>query len=1504
MIYMDTQILDNEILFESLDYGAYILDYESGLFEENVKFAGAEFNKLHVRKVRLPDGKSNIIYLLSDTFDHTLEMVTSRNFIMPPSYKQFYYPWINYGMYNGRRYSFNVMREKDDRNNRIRTIAKLRPYMSKVLTTTPGNMFFCASDIYGAFKPLMEKFSVKKNYDGFYPQLTGVLKKLTPEGDPKLNGKPGNNMRVLMIDATHFAFNASGRVKENQTNPLFLFYLAYMRTRDMTKMGVDIDMLICAKNMFIKFNPSKMDTKGITNFRKALFRIMNADLDAYTAALPDEDKKEIEVTAKDHTIAAVVDKTLEPYTRMVSQSTKQVLANAVEEKIRKKAGEVAAIDKEIKAAQKDVAKKIGAPKSEEDAAKDLFTKSLPPEIQQSALHAQPGKRPLTAKQQQIFQNMSKYEPLGVRTGQLVVDDDDDDDFEKPIIDDDIEEVEDGIASDVQEVLTSDEEVVAEVLDEIQQQTAPLDNPKTSPISSARDKKLRDEQKKIVVKNSTIEEVLQRGSTNVPLQTEDKSKVLHTSNPNMKQIKFAYTDKTYLNELYVKDLVACFDMLKDKNSPFYITSIDIKDSSTTLEYKETWTVGLVDENGKKHTMRVDIPKFINDRFMLLNGTKYIILRQNFYNPLVKDTPDTVILTTNFNKITIQRKSTKSLATIERIFSLIKKTGDMKTFMTGDSSSGNVRYISSLEYDELSRRLFKFTSNGCEIYFSRDYIKENLSNQIPADIKGKEFYIGHEGKTPILINEDTGLDRQGRTIAEIIEQNLSDEYRAIYAAAKAPAQSMYVEGKLAGQFIPVVATLIVWEGLTRTLKRMGIAWRFDHNAKRVPKDTSGKKYIRFLNGVLEYEAKTFSELIMNGLVKMHPEKLNFEDFDTEVGYGDYIYSQWGTYNGITQLKNFYEFLIDPITKDVCRDYFFPDDPAGLLIYAVKMLSDNSYVSKANDNSYRTRSIEMIPAILYSCIAQQYNSYVKSGRRLPMTLNQRCVITKLVSDELKPVEGYSTLNPTTEMSKTHTISTKGYKGSNSDHSYDEEKRSYDPSAVGKIAISTSADANVGINRSLVVEPTISNARGYRDQVEDTGTLKDVNIFSPVELLTPGTARNDDPIRTAIATKQSQHVVPVADAAPALVSNGFDEAVQFHLSDDFVINAEEDGKVVDVNEELGFIVVEYKSGKTRAISTKPEVVKNSGGGFYVSNQLTPVYNKVGQRFHKDEPLAYHDKFFRYSKMNGLRYAIGPIVKMALMSSYNTYEDAGICTESLAERMKTSIVYQINGMFKRNNNILSICKIGDHVNIGDPLVKFDVSVEENELAKYLSKLNDDNAELLENETKNEVKADHAGKVIDIKVYTLLEPSNLSPTLGAVVQRYFDKGNSKKKFLELYDSSEGIMKAGYLLTDSTEPIHNRYNSIKGKKGIDVLIEFYIEHDDVMGVGDKVALYGPNKQIISEVIPKGYEPYSEFRPDEEISVMTSPGTIARRMTPSIIPVSAAMKIMIELKRKIQAEIKYR
>lgn len=1480
--------MQDGVRFESLDYGAYVMEYEEGSYKtENVRYATADFNRLYTRKVRLPDGRGNVIWILSNSLESAL--YTCTNMIVPGFYRRFFYPTWSMGTFMKRKYKFSLT-NKRERDAVVKEKSKFMMYQGKYVSQKfKENLVISADPIYTAVEPILSKLPIKRNYQEFFPEFVRILEGISPKkvmdsvdenGQPVKGKGPNWNNRILVIDCEAFSFKPSAPLGANKTNPLFLLYLAFLRHRDLSQTNIDVDMMICSKKMFMKFNPAKITKDKWQVFRRALFRIMDANLDDYTEQLSDEDKADLAESGEDKRVSNIVNNVVEPYTKNISGSTKAVLQHSVETQVRKRVAENKVKEAEIKNAQAEIQAKI-----HQDTSKpNSFKRSL----------AGVPEKKVDPRLGTLFQRIDgTYHSLTDFSG-IMIDDDD----ERPTDSDWEQEVED----DAQDVMINDPEVAEEVLDEIQDRVAPIRNNRAAPINSARDKKLREEQKQVVVGNETIEQILERDSSNVPIKVEDKSAVMHTSNKNMHQIRFANFDKTYIDELYMKDIVACFDILKDKEYPLYVTGVEVKDTSTNLDFKDTWTVTLKDTNNKKHTIKVDLPKFQNDRFMLINGTRYIVLKQNFYNPLVKDSPNVVILTTNHQKVTITRKGTKSLSSIDRIFRLIKRTGDQKMFITGDSSKSNMKYISTLEYDELSRRLFRFTTKQCQLCFSRDYILEHMEQDIPSDIKGDEFFIGTENGFPILINEDTGRDRRGRTIIEIIEENLPDNYRAIYNEIKSPKQAMYVDGKLCGKRIPIIATLIVWNGIRKTLDKMNIKWEFMPNVRRMPADSNTKHYIRFADGILEYESVMFAELIMNGLIQLHPENFKFDDFESEVGYGDYIYATWGSFNAITQLKRFNECLIDPITKQVCKDMMLPDDPSGLVIHAVKLLSDNACVSKASDTSYRVRSLEVIPVILYRELNKQYQLYV--DKNMPFTLKQNCVLSGLVNDS-NMVKAYSTLNPVTEMHDAYHISAKGYKGSNSEDAYrGEEKRSYDPSSVGKIAISTSADGNVGVNKSLVVEPTITNARGYREAIDES-EIKDVNVFSPVEMLTPGTARRDDPIRTAIACKQSGHIVPVSDASPALISNGYDEAVQFYLSDDFVINAEEDGEVIEINDDAGFMVVKYKSGKTRAINIQPEIVKNSNSAFYLANKLKPTHTKVGEKFKKDEPLAYHDKYFRYSKLNGLRFSIGPLVKMAFMSSYNTYEDAGICTAQLAERMKTSIVYQERlGKFKRNNNILSIVKVGDHVNIGDSLIKFDVAIEDNEISKFISKLNDENAELLTEESKSEIKSMHAGTVVAIKVYTLLDPSELSPSLGAIVQQYFDKGTTRKKFLEKYDQSVGTMKAGYLLTDSTEPVKSRYNTIKGIKGIDVLIEIYVEHDDVLGIGDKVALYGPNKQIISEVIPKGYEPYSEFRPDEEISVLTSPGTIARRMTASVIAISAAFKCMIELKRKIRSEIKYK
>ncbi|WP_171567780.1 hypothetical protein, partial [Brevibacillus sp. MCWH] len=120
----------------------------------------------------------------------------------------------------------------------------------------------------------------------------------------------------------------------------------------------------------------------------------------------------------------------------------------------------------------------------------------------------------------------------------------------------------------------------------------------------------------------------------------------------------------------------------------------------------------------------------------------------------------------------------------------------------------------------------------------------------------------------------------------------------------------------------------------------------------------------------------------------------------------------------------------------------------------------------------------------------------------------------------------------------------------------------------------------------------------------LTDANLFSPAELLSPLGITRDDSIRSAMATKQSKHIIPVEKSSPVLISNGAEQVIHYHLSNDFTVVAKKDGEVVEVNKDTGIVIVGYydekgKLSEFQAIDTNSKVVKNGAGGYYLHTKL-----------------------------------------------------------------------------------------------------------------------------------------------------------------------------------------------------------------------------------------------------------------------------------------------------------------
>ena len=956
----------------------------------------------------------------------------------------------------------------------------------------------------------------------------------------------------------------------------------------------------------------------------------------------------------------------------------------------------------------------------------------------------------------------------------------------------------------------------------------------SSASTARDEMLREAQKDLKVGDLTISDLSKVNGTDIPISSHDVSRAVTTTNENMKDIQFANFNKDYINKVMKKDITNAILSLNDKSIPMYVRNIEVKDTSNELNYKDTYTIQLEDANRKRHTIKVDIPKFLDDHFLYLGGNKKIIKNQDFYYPIVKISPTIVLIVTNYSKMTIERVENKFSGSVERMLKLVSSNDSVRSYFTvGNVYSKNRPFITTLEYDYYSKSFSNFKYGKTNIIFDQSVCEEYLSkNQITKP--KNTIYIGKEKGKDIFIDINTQRTKDNRTITDIIIENLPDEDRKQFLSIRSPKKLMFAKVKIMKQFVTVGMLLGLWVGLSDLLKRMNVEFSLED---KVPSQLSpGQEYLKFKDCVLVYKETIPNSLILNGFRSFDTANYNLVEFDEKTPYLDYIKKVYGKVIIENALMNFYEFAVDPISKEILETLHQPTNIVDIFLYACELLSDSQYTLEISQNLNRVRNAEVIPAILYERISKNYVEYRNSAGKKKFNIPQDCVIKELLG--LKTVEDYSTLNPFSELQALHGLSTKGFRGVNLDDSYTLERRGYDPSMVGVISPTTSPDGNCGISKYLTTEPKITNLRGFtEDHYNDLDSLKDVNVYSPSELTVPFSCEFDDPNRLGHCQKQASHVLPVKDNCPVLVSNGMEEAARFHLTSNFVVNADEDGEVIDYDEESHVIVVRYKSGKCKAVDLSPNIVKNGGGGFFLSNILKSDL-KVGDKFKKDTVLAYHKDFFKNDSFNNCRLNVGTLTKVAIMSTYNTYEDATFITHSLSERCASEMCFCKPTVVGKNSNVFYMVKKGQQVSVGDTLIQFDTSFDDESINTLLANLSSDEQNSIMEEARNEVKSKYSGTIEDIKIYSTVDLDELSPSLRKIVSSYYREINHKKEFLEKYDpeSKDSIVKCGVLLNETSKKVEpNKFGVIKGEKVEDsVLIEFYIKHEEPLEVGSKIA----------------------------------------------------------------------
>lgn len=1086
---------------------------------------------------------------------------------------------------------------------------------------------------------------------------------------------------------------------------------------------------------------------------------------------------------------------------------------------------------------------------------------------------------------------------------------------EPQIDEELSDEIDNAISDYldENEIESDGEVPDEAITQIANKVASklyrnTFKPEYNKVKQNRVNRLMEQQEK-VIPTMTPKETME----SLVIDTTDLDEAVRTPNDEYLHSSYINFDKCYTKKKLDRDIDECVKSLSKGTVKIFCIGKSTEDTSTQVTLKETKTYHLEDENGKKMTVKFDVPKIIENNYLYVNGNMKVLNHQMTIKPIIKHKPDEVKISTHFEKLIVNRKGLED-AIASPIAKYIMKNGKKFETKPGNSVRKNGDYDDTLESSIFAKKIYSFRIDDWLFITSIPDLcewckRKNITVKKPTRSK---YPIAVNTETKEVMYFDTQKDSYGSLILGVLDE---PDILAIKKSGVSKRQYyttidiMKSAAKGAGG-IPLALIVLHTVGLSEMLMQAGVRWKW------VPRENRGelKSYdphtygnTELADGFLVWEREPVEcGMLMNGVNRVDFRSFTREEMDDKDTMISALTQFYKFSNMSYNLDQYADFMIDDVTREILEELDLPTTYVGLLLLANKMLTTTSYIPEFDYRNLRVRSNEMISQHVYKTLVDAFNVYRKGLNNVhpkPISVKQDAVMKSIMKSSL--TENESIINPFFELEKTHAITYHGEGGVNMDRAFTIDKRAYTESMLGIAGITTSNDGKVGINRELTLEPRIVNTRGFveftpREKVND---LSAANLLTPGELLTPMGVEHDDPARTAMAVKQSKYMIPIDASEPGMITNGIDRVLPYHLSKEFAIVAEDDGVVVEEKGDL--IIVKYNNGRTQAIDRSDTVKKNSSAGFWIVTNMM-CDKKKGDKVKKNEVIGYEKTAFQ-KNIDDLSATMtrGPFVKVALIPRWDCYEDSNPITAKTSDDMVTTMAMEETAVLKANMVVHSIAKVGDKVNSGDPLIRFDQFSEDKEVQNMMNiiraKLKEDGDEFIENAAST-IKAHYTGEIVDIKIYSTVPLEEMSPSMRAIVGEYYEKIDSKIQLLKKYKNPEDndYYMAGLRLTEYPEPVKADARGLLKGERVDedgILFCFFIQFRDYIKKGDKITAEFALKGISSQVIEPGLEPYSEYRPDEHIGLIIAPHTPTARKTTGIFKSMFINKLLIEKKRQI-------
>jgi hypothetical protein len=544
----------------------------------------------------------------------------------------------------------------------------------------------------------------------------------------------------------------------------------------------------------------------------------------------------------------------------------------------------------------------------------------------------------------------------------------------------------------------------------------------------------------------------------------------------------------------------------------------------------------------------------------------------------------------------------------------------------------------------------------------------------------------------------------------------------------------------------------------------------------------------------------------------------------------------------------------------------------------------------NTKRLRTGEIVAGYVYKALSESYGKYRNELRHTgsaAMSIKQSRVIDLVMEDNT--TSDLSDINPIAVTEAKNEVTFKGLSGMNSDRSYGLDKRTYDKSMTGVLALSTGFSSTVGITRWSTIDMNTVGKRGFIRPVEDPKDMNITNNFSVAESLVPFGTTRDDPIRSAMGFIQiSKHGMRVKGATPSLISTGGDQALVHLTSDVYAFKAKDKGKVIEITDE--YMIIKYDGmGRHDYVSLAEQTKKNSNGGTYVVIKLDTDL-KVGDSFTEGDIIAKDKLSFSDNIGKGEpTFNNGVLARVAVMNTDECFEDSSIVSYRMAKELATDVGILKSVYLPKDTNVYQIVEKGNEIKEGEHLVVFQNAFEEEDLNILLRNLAEDIDGNVSELGRIPVKSKISGKIQDVILYRTVPMNELSPSLKKLFTAYEKAITEKRKKFEKLGIPTLELPPNY----AVDPVGKFKDAADG-----VLIEFLLVYEDLYGVGDKLVYNTALKGVCKDVIPEGQEPYPMSDPERKIDCLFAVMSSDARMVTSLYPTGVINSCLIELDRKIK------